>query len=134
MADLAFGKERQHEFSELLRSELIRLRVFRSVSLKPQDPSDINVGLFFIETIHTESHQQYELDVVLRLNGRLKSRQHRFKVNSLDGLSLLEKSTTTAPEGRARAARMLLQLVVPAIQGYMSDAYPPPQGTPLQKQ
>lgn len=124
MADLAFGEMRQNEFADLLRSELIRLKVFNSVSIKSPNPADINIELFFIETIHRESHQAYELDVGLRLSGKLKSRQHRFKVNSLDDLTWFQKITTTAPEGSARAAHMLLKLVVPAIQAYVADAYP----------
>lgn len=119
---LQFGESDQQELAEQLRAELRRLKVFASVTCGAAAPQDVNVTLVFLRTTHRQRHQEYELEVELSMRGGDRAVTKRYLVNSSDGASVLEKINTNAAEGRAKAARKLLEAAIPDLQAFAKDA------------
>ena len=118
---LQFNESRQKGFMEVLRSELVRLQVFRAVDTAPESAgSPMTVTVLFAQTFHTIQNQEYVLDVAMEITGGKEPFLGKYRVNSYEGESLLKKWSTNAYQGQVLAVRKLLQVLIPDIQKYVA--------------
>jgi len=118
--ELQFHKQDQADFIKVLRSELLRLKVFKAVSINKTKKTDIKITIIFAQTYHHINNQEYTLDVVMNLEGGKNKELKEYRINSNEGASILEKWNTNAYEGKAKAVRKLLNKLIPDIQKYVA--------------
>lgn len=119
---LQFHSADQSEFIDVLRSELLRLKVFKAVTLGP-DPAhgDFKISVIFAQTYHQIQNQEYTLDVAMSIEGGKKPFLRQYRVNSNEKATTWERLNTDAYEGKALAVRRLLERLVPDIQAYVAE-------------
>lgn len=120
---LQFHAQDQAEFLEVLKAELLRLKVFKAVDVGSAPPSSENlrITVIFAQTYHQPGLQEYQLDVVMNIEGGRKPFLKRYYVNSNEKASLWEQWNTSAFEGKVLAVRRLLEKLVPDIQAYVAE-------------
>jgi hypothetical protein len=116
---LQFQSGDQREFVDVLRSELLRLKVFRDVAASSDKAADITIRINFAHTYHQVQNHEYTLDVVMQLSGGIEPLVRQYRVNSNEDASFWERINTNAYEGKAKAVRKLLEKVVPDVQAYV---------------
>ena len=117
---LQFQTTDQREFVDVLKSELLRLKVFREVMSDPDKPlADVTITLTFARTYHQIQNHEYTLDVVMNIAGGRQPLLRQYRVNSNESASLWERINTNAYEGKAKAVRKLLEKLVPDIRSYV---------------
>lgn len=120
---LQFHAQDQSEFMEVLRSELLRLKVFKDVSVQaPGVESDFRITVVFAQTFHQiHSSHEYTLDVVMNIEGGRSPFLKQYRVNSNEKSTAVERWTTNAYEGKVLAVQRLLERLVPDIQAYVAQ-------------
>ena len=120
--ELQFHNQDQAEFTEVLRTELLRLKVFQSISAgENQDNPDIKITIVFAQTYHMPQMQEYILDVAMNIEGGKRPLLKQYRVGSHEKSSLWEKLNTNAYEGKVLAVRRLLEKLIPDIQSYIAE-------------
>jgi hypothetical protein len=119
---LQFHAEDQAEFIKVLRKELLRLKVFKAVSIgADQIPDNIKISVIFAQTYHQIHHQEYTLDVAMSIEGGKKAFLKQYRVNSNEKATTWERWNTNAYEGKVLAVRRLLERLTPDIQAYVAE-------------
>jgi hypothetical protein len=128
--ELQFHPDDQRAFGESLRRELVRLKLVRSaVTAEAGISPDITVSLLFAQTVHNNMLQIYILDVVMELQGGPKPFLKQYRVASSEKDSELAKMNTTAYEAKAKAAKLLLEKLIPDIEAYVATVQKKPVGS-----
>jgi hypothetical protein len=127
---LAFAEKDQAEFIDVLRTELLRLKVFKAVRVggESAEGADFRITVIFTKTIHDPHKvlrfpgwpQDYELHVVMTIAGGKAPWEKAYQVNAQDGLSYWTSINTNAYEAKVIAVRKLLEKLVPDIQAYVA--------------
>lgn len=119
---LQFHSQDQSEFVDVLRSELLRLKVFQTINLgESQATSDFKITILFAQTYHQIHYQEYTLDVAMNIEGGSTPFLKKYRVNSNEKSTMWERWTTNAYEGKALAVRRLLEQLMPDIQAYVAQ-------------
>ena len=119
---LQFHAQDQSEFVGVLRSELLRLKVFEAIQLgDAQTPTDFKITVIFAQTYHQIHNQEYTLDVAMNIEGGKRPLLRQYRVNSNEKSTVWERFNTNAYEGKALAVRRLLERLVPDIQAYVAE-------------
>lgn len=120
--ELQFHTKDQSEFINVLRNELLRLQVFKDISLDPENlHGNFKISVIFAQTYHQIHNQEYTLDVAMSIEGGRKPFLRQYRVNSNEKATTLERWNTNAYEGKVLAARRLLERLVPDIQAYVAE-------------
>jgi hypothetical protein len=118
---LQFNAEDQQAFAESLRIELVRLGVLKSASADPSAGKDLRIQIIFAQTYHNPSFQEYVLDVVAEMTGGKEPLLRQYRIVSSEKDSTWEKWNTNAFQGKAKAARLLMEKLVPDIESYVAS-------------
>lgn len=123
---LQFHTGDQSEFIDVLRSELLRLKVFKTVAVGGGEvPAEVKITVVFAQTFHEISIQEYTLDVAMNIEGGKSPLLKQYRVNSNEKASMWERLNTNAYEGKAKAVRRLLEKLMPDIQAYVAENFQP---------
>ena len=118
---LQFNSEDQQAFAESLRAELVRLGVLKAASADLAASKDLKIQVIFAQTYHNPSFQEYTLDVVAEMTGGKEPLLRQYRVISSERDSTWEKWNTNAHEGKAKAARLLMEKLIPDIERYVAS-------------
>ncbi len=118
---LQFNTDDQQAFAESLRTELVRLGVLKSASADLTAGKDLKVQVIFAQTYHNPNFQEYVLDVVAEMTGGKEPLLRQYRVVSSEKDSTWEKWNTNAYQGKEKAARLLLEKLVPDIERYVAS-------------
>lgn len=115
-----FNQQDQRVFVALLGDELNRLKLLRAGPAGESAPAaaDVAIEIVFQKTQHLRHY--YILDVVLRLKSGERSFARRYVINSKEGETVGERLNMTAPEGKRRAAKMLMARLIPEIEAFVA--------------
>jgi hypothetical protein len=116
-----FNAEDQQAFAESLRAELVRNGVLKVAGSDASTTRDLKVQVIFAQTYHNPNFQEYVLDVVAEMTGGKKPALRQYRIISSEKDSTWEKWNTTAYEGKAKAARLLLEKLIPDIASYVAE-------------
>lgn len=122
---IAFGYQSQSEFIHLLSVELLRLKIFRTVSIdgNGQD-ADIRITLVFNRATYTEADwmaKGYLLDATMTIEDGKAMFLERYKIQSNEGLSNWQKMNINLFESKARGAQLLLEKLVHDIRVFIGE-------------
>lgn len=118
---LQFNNVDQNAFGESLRAELVRLGIVKSASADSAGDKDLKIQVVFAQTYHNPNFQRYTLDVVAEMTGGKEPALRQYRVISSEKDSTWEKWNTNAYEGKAKAARLLMEKLIPDIESYISS-------------
>ena len=118
---LQFNTEDQQAFAESLRNELVRLGIVKSASADTSVNKDLKIQVIFAQTFHNPNFQEYTLDVVAEISGGKEPLLRQYRIISSEKDSTWEKLNTNAYEGKAKAAKLLMQRLIPDIESYISS-------------
>jgi hypothetical protein len=122
---IGFRAESQSEFIEVLRTVLLRLEVFQAVAIgDPAGRVDVKITVTFNEARYSQggwAPTSYWLDVTMKIEGGKAQSLKQYRVSSNEGLSTWQSLNINAYEAKARAARMLLEMLVPDIRAYVAE-------------
>lgn len=116
-----FTREDQRVFVASLSDELNRLKLVRAGTVSESAPAaaDLAIEIVFQKTQHVRHY--YLLDVVMRLKSGERSFARRYIVNTEKAeTAAWDKLNSTAPEGKLRAARMLMAQLIPEIEAFVA--------------
>lgn len=116
--ELQFGAEDQAVFVESLKSEMQRLGIVGSIVDTISDAT-LSITVNFVQTEHFSNHQQYKLTVSMLMSCGDLASASRYEVLSSEGDSTWEKWNTSASKGKEKAARKLMDLILPDIQQFI---------------
>lgn len=119
--ELQFNNDDQQAFAEALRNELVRLGVLKAASADVVATKDLKIQVIFAQTYHNPKFQQYTLDVVAEMTGGKEPLLRQYRVVSSEKDSTWDKWNTNAYEGKAKAARLLMEKLVPDIERYVGS-------------
>ena len=111
----------QLAFGEALRKELVRLGIVKSATSDSDASSDLKVEVIFLRTHHNPNFHRYTLHVEAKLIGGKETISHQYRILSSENDSIVEKWTTNGSEGKTKAARLLMERLVPDIERYISS-------------
>ncbi|UCU95800.1 hypothetical protein [Hydrogenophaga taeniospiralis] len=117
---LQFNAVDQQAFAESLRAELVRNGVLRVAAPDTAMARDLKVQVIFAQTYHNPNFQEYVLDVVAEMTGGKEPALRQYRVVSSEKDSTWEKWNTNAYQGKAKAARLLLEKLIPDIASYVA--------------
>lgn len=108
----------QARFAEVMGDELRRLKVFRSlqVTSAPDNPQ-VRIAVIFDRSFHNANKQTYQLDVTLHIQQGTKLVRKSFHVDTDTG-DFWQPAASSAQDGKRRANRALLELLVPQVQAF----------------
>lgn len=113
-----FNKGHQAEFAAQLRSELDRLRVFRSVAMQSAGtPSAVLIRLEY-KSVVRGAHNSFAMSLRMVITGGAGPFTKDYFVVSDEGASTGDKWTTNASEGKVKLVRRLLAVLIPDIRAY----------------
>lgn len=115
--DFHFNHRDQRVFVASLSDELNRLKLLRAGPAGAA--ADVAIEIVFQKTQHLGHY--YFLDVVMRLKSGERSFARRYVIRSGDGESVSERLNMTAPEGKVRAAKMLMARLIPEIEAFVAE-------------
>ena len=118
-----FNEQDQRVFVASLGDELNRLKLLRAGPAAESAPAaaDVAIEIVFQKTQHLRHY--YLLDVVMRLKSGERTFVRRYIVNTeKEPESAWEKLNSTAPQGKVRAARILMARVIPDIEQFVADS------------
>ncbi len=119
---LQFNAQDQTEFMSVLRSELLRLKVFPTVEVGATPTREnFKITVFFTHTRHHSASQEYMLDVVMDIEGGKIPFKKQYQAYSHEKASWWDHGFTNAYEGKVLAVRRLLEKLVPDIQAYVDQ-------------
>jgi len=118
---LQFNAEDQQAFAESLRTELVRLGVLKSASADPSAGTDLRIQVIFAQTYHEPNFQEYVLDVVVEMTGGKEPFLQQYRIVSTEKDTTWEKWNTNAYQGKAKAARLLMEKLIPDIERYVAS-------------
>lgn len=118
---LQFHSSDQLAFGESLRSELVRLGILKTAAADMASVRDLTIRVTFRQTDHDPGSHVYKLDVVAEMTGGKEPLQRQYKVVSSERDSVLERMNTNTYEGKAKAARLLLEKIIPDIERYVES-------------
>ena len=121
LPELQFHAEDQRAFARSLGNELVRLGVLKSVAGYEQEGLDPKIRILFAQTFHNPNHQEYTLDVAMEIVGGQEPFLKQYRVVSSEKDSMLEKWNTNAYQGKAKAARLLMERLIPDIEAYVAS-------------
>lgn len=129
---LQFNPDDQRAFGESLRAEVVRLGLFKSASIaaSADQAADISINVLFAQTFHNIKWQEYTLDVAVELQGGKTAFLKQYRVVSSEKDSAWDKWNTNAYEGKAKAVKLLLEKLIPDIEGYLAANREGPQSPP----
>lgn len=119
---LQFNAQDQQAFGESLRTELVRTGLLRAAKadVSAASPSpDLVINILFPQTYHNPYFQEYTLDVVMEILGGPIPLIKQYQVISSEKDSIWVKMNTNAYEGKAKAAKLLLERLIPDIESYI---------------
>ncbi len=119
--EFQFHSEDQQAFAESLRIELVRLGILKSAIADQNANVDLRIQVIFAQTYHDPSWQEYVLDVVAEMTGGKEPLLRQYRVVSSEKDSTWEKWNTNAYEGKVKAARRLMEKLVPDIERYVAS-------------
>lgn len=118
--ELQFNSKDQQAFAESLRTELVRLGIVKTASGDVSQAKDLKMQIIFAQTFHNPNIQQYTLDVVAEFTGGKEPVLRQYRVISSEKDTTWEKMNTNAYEGKAKAARLLMERLIPDIELYVA--------------
>lgn len=118
--ELQFNAEDQQAFAESLRAELVRNGVLKVASADTATARDMKIQVIFAQTYHNPAFHEYVLDVVAEMTGGKEPALRQYRVVSSEKDPTWEKWNTNAYEGKAKAARLLLEKLIPDIANYVA--------------
>ena len=118
---LFFHAQNQLEFMDVLKSELVRLRTFRSISLVQSASSDARVTINFVRTFHRPRDQEYILDLTMQIDGGNSLIQKTYKISSHERSTNWERWNTNPYQGKVLAVKELLEKIVPDIKAFATN-------------
>lgn len=118
---LQFNEEDQRIFLGAFRGELERLHLFKNTTDDPKLPVDAEIKVLFAQTFHNPNHQQYVLDVAMQITSGGKNFSNRYRVISDEGASWWEKMNTNASEGKAKAGKKLMTVLVADVEKWLAN-------------
>lgn len=118
--ELQFNSKDQQAFAESLRNELVRLGIVKTASGDASQAKDLKMQIIFAQTFHNPNIQQYTLDVVAEFTGGKEPVLRTYRVISSEKDTTWEKLNTNAYEGKAKAARLLMERLIPDIELYVA--------------
>lgn len=113
-----FDLQDQQTFATSFRSELERLKLFRSAT--GSTPADCRITLTFRQTQHNPAYHGYILDVGLEIVGGREVFRRTYRVDSAEGMSAWQRGNTYSYEGKGKAATMLLRRMIPDIEAWLT--------------
>jgi hypothetical protein len=119
--EFQFHSEDQQAFAESLRVELVRLGILKSATADQNASRDLRIQVVFAYTYHDPSWQEYVLDVVAEMTGGKEPLLRRYRVVSTEKDTTWEKWNTNAYEGKVKAARLLMEKLIPDIERYVAS-------------
>ena len=81
---------------------------------------DLQIQLSFAKTFHDAQIHEYTLDVVADFAGGKEPVRREYRVVSSAKDSMFEKLNTNVAEGKAKAARLLMERLMPDIEQYIA--------------
>lgn len=116
-----FNHQDQRVFVASLGDELNRLKLLRAAPAGESPPvvADVAIEIVFPKTLHLAHY--YTLDVVMRLKSGERSFARRYIIKSGEGESAWERLNMTAPEGKVRAAKLLMARLIPEIEAFVAE-------------
>jgi len=110
-----FGEKDQRVFVESLTAELNRIGLLDAVFGGGGPPLDNNayIHIIFTRTFHDSEHQNYFLDVTMKIRGGKHDFLREYQVDSHH--SFLESLFTSAAAGKKKAAENLMLVLVKDI-------------------
>jgi hypothetical protein len=119
---LQFNADDQRAFVASFRSELQRVKLVReAVDVSSATSADFGIQLIFAQTLHNPNGHLYMLDVVMEIVGGNKPFLKQYRVVSSEGDSVWQKMSTSASEGKAKAATKLMKQLVPDVAAYIEQ-------------
>ena len=118
---LKFNEEDQSAFIDSLISELNRLKIVKAIESGDAlgNKDDASIEIFFRQTHHDPRDHSYILDVGMTINDVDDVTKKNYKVVSSEGESWLSKTNNWAGQGKTKAGQMLLNKVIPDIEGWV---------------
>ena len=110
----------QQVFGDYLRAELVRLGILRSASPPSGADKDLQIHIFFAETFHKPSFHVYTLDVEMKIAGGPQHFSKRYRVDSSEEDSTVQKMMSTAWSGKDKAGKLLMKRLIPDIEAYVA--------------
>jgi hypothetical protein len=118
--ELQFNAKDQQEFGESLRAELVRLGLLKSVTADDTGRKDLRIRVMFAQTFHNPNGQVYALDVVMEIEGGANPFLKQYRVVSSERDTTWEKLNTNAYQGKEKAAKLLMERLIPDIEQYVA--------------
>jgi hypothetical protein len=115
---LQFNAEDQQAFAQSLRTELVRNGVLKVASADEATARDLKVRIFFAQTHHNPTFQEYVLEVVAEMTGGKEPALRHYRIVSSQQDTTWEKWNTNAYQGKAKAAQLLMEKMIPDIANY----------------
>ena len=116
--ELQFGKEDQRIFMESLRSELLKHKIIGSLKGRADNALDITVN--FVRTEHFAGVHEYKITAIMDMKYQQLSEHKKYNISSSEGDSFFEKMNTSALKGKTKAAKKLLNAMIPDIESFVS--------------
>lgn len=117
-----FDSEDQKMFVKSLGNELIRLKMAHAVTeSSTATNNDISLIISFISTWHRPDYQGYILDVKMDISGGGRKSTNSYHIISNEGDSFFEKIFTDAIQGKTKAAKKLLEEIIPDIENFIKE-------------
>jgi len=116
-----FHKEDQKIFISSLVSELNRLGLLKVIEPNGSTGEpDVKILVFFSQTHHFPDTQEYTLDVAMEMRRGESSFGNSYHILSSEGDSYWQKMNTTATEGKAKAAKKLMNAMISDIEKWVA--------------
>lgn len=116
-----FNSDDQQAFGEALRTELVRLGVLKTASTDTSATTDLKIQVIFAQTYHNPGIHEYTLDVVAELTGGREPLLRQYHIVSTEKDSIWEKMNTNGYQGKVKAARLLMEKLIPDIERYVAS-------------
>lgn len=118
-----FGAQRQKEFAEALRAELLRLEVFESVTGldamgEAPEKEPVELRLQFDRTRYETGYHNYLLDVQLLITFRGASWNEHYAIDANEGVGGWELANSNLYDAQIRAVQTLLTAIVRDVQAW----------------
>lgn len=120
--ELQFHGDDQQEFAQSLRTELVRTGVLKAAEADDGRNRDFKIRIFFAQTQHYPTFQQYALEVVVEMTGGKEPALKHYRILSSDKDTTWEKWNTNAYQGKQKAAKLLLDELMPDIATYIAES------------
>ena len=124
---MQFNAQDQRRFTDNLKAELVRLKIFRTASTARNSgrQADVHIDLLFTQTHHDLRQQQYVLDVVMLIASKRNKMAAKYRVVSEQEDARWTMRRRAASRGKQDAAQRLMDFLIPDIQEFLRRAHAP---------